>query len=90
MARMGMDVDAVEQIGKALQSQANALGDLIRQMDGSVNHLPSIWEGKDANDFVQVWWPQHRKALQAAQQQVHGLGQSALNNASEQRNVSGH
>lgn len=90
MARMGMDVDAVEGVGHELKRQASALGDLITQMERSVGTLPSIWDGKDASDFVQNWWPEHRRALVSAQQHVDGLGQSALNNASEQRNVSGH
>ena len=90
MARMGMDVDEVERAGRDLKGLANDLRGLMSRIDGVVNNLPSIWEGKDANDFVQDWWPGHKRNLDQVIGSIDGLGQSALNNASEQRNVSGH
>jgi uncharacterized protein YukE len=89
MVRMGMDVDAVESAGKQLKAQANSITNLVSQLDRTVNALPSSWDGQDARQFVTDWWPQHKQALLAAQKQLDGLGQSALNNASEQRNASG-
>ena len=88
MARMGMDVDTVEQAGRQLKNHAAGIGDLIAQLDRVVSSLSSVWDGQDAQRFVHNWWPQHKKALAAAQASVEGLGQSALNNASEQRDVS--
>jgi uncharacterized protein YukE len=85
---MGMDVDVVEDAGRQLKSQAASIGSLISQLDTVVNALPSVWDGQDAQQFVHTWWPQHKKALAAAQQQIDGLAQSALNNASEQREAS--
>lgn len=89
MAELGMDADLVEQAGRQLKSQAASIQSLIAQLDRTVNGLTSIWQGQDATQFVTQWWPQHKKSLQAAQQHVDGLGQSALNNASEQRQASG-
>lgn len=89
MARMGMDVDAVEQVGRDLQLQSGQLADLVGRIDRVVAGLPSIWDGPDASRFVNEWWPQHKAALVQLKDSVHGLGQSALNNASEQREVSG-
>jgi uncharacterized protein YukE len=88
MTRMGMDADGVENSGRQLKAHAAGIGNLAAQLDKIVSALPSVWQGADAQSFVNDWWPQHRKALVAAQQQVDGLGQSALNNASEQRKVS--
>jgi uncharacterized protein YukE len=88
MARLGMDADAVENAGRQLKTQAGEVGSLVAQIDRVVNSLTSVWDGQDAQQFVHDWWPQHKKALVAAQQQLDGLGQSALNNASEQRSVS--
>jgi uncharacterized protein YukE len=88
MARMGMDVDQVEQAGRQLKSQASQIGNLVAQIDRVVNGLTGIWDGQDAQRFVHEWWPQHKRSLTAAQQEIDGLGQSALNNASEQRSVS--
>ncbi|TDO10465.1 type VII secretion system (Wss) protein ESAT-6 [Mycobacterium sp. BK086] len=88
MARMGMDVDQVEQTGRQLKSHATAIGTLVAQLDKVVNALPAVWQGPDAQRFVTEWWPQHRQSLTTAQSHIDGLGQSALNNASEQRSVS--
>ncbi|QTE28987.1 WXG100 family type VII secretion target [Pengzhenrongella sicca] len=90
MARLGMDVDAVEGIAKQLQSLADQISSLESQINGKVQQLPGIWDGRDAQTFVTQWWPQHQKALKSAAEAVKGLGQSALNNASQQREVSSH
>ena len=90
MARIGMDVDAVEGIARQLQQLGEQINALESQINGKVHQLPGIWEGQDAQTFVTQWWPQHQKSLRSAAEAVKGLGQSALNNASEQRNVSSH
>lgn len=89
MARMGMDVDQVEQTGRRLKNYANSIDTLVSQLDKVVNALPAVWQGPDAQRFVTQWWPEHRKSLVTAKSSIDGLGQSALNNASEQRQVSG-
>jgi uncharacterized protein YukE len=90
MARMGMDVEAVEGVGHQLESLASQIDSLASQINGKVHQLPGIWEGQDARTFVDTWWPQHQKSLKAAADAVRGLSKAALNNASEQRGVSGH
>ena len=90
MARMGMDVDAVEAVSKQLKTQAQQIGTLVASIDKIVNGLTGVWDGPDAHTFVTNWWPQHKKELMNAQTQIDGLGQSAHNNAQEQRNVSNH
>lgn len=88
MARMGMDVDAVETAGRNLKSQASDLQGKLTQIDALVRNLPSIWDGKDASEFVNSWWPEHKRSLTAVIGHIDGLGQSALNNAREQRDTS--
>lgn len=90
MARMGMDVDAVETTSKDLKSKANQIKSLISSIDSSVKNLASVWDGKDAQTFVNNWWPAHKKNLTSVANDVEGLGTSAWNNAQEQRQVSGH
>lgn len=89
MARMGMDVDAVEQAGRRLQTQAGQLGDVVAGIDRLVAELPGVWEGRDAQRFVHEWWPQHRASLHRLREAVDGLGRAALANAAEQRHASG-
>lgn len=89
MARMGMDADLVAQAGKALKDRAGEIDTLVAKLDGIVRSIHGVWEGPDSDQFVNEWWPEHKKTLVAASSHVAGLGQSALNNASEQRDVSG-
>lgn len=90
MARMGMDVDLVETASRELKQRASDINSLVGQIEGTVHHLLSIWDGPDAKTFVEQWWPDHKKQLLTASSTIEGLGQSAWNNAQEQRNVSGH
>jgi len=88
MAQMGMDVEAVENVGRQLKQSAASVDTIVGTLDRTVSGLSSVWEGPDAQRFAQSW-PTFRKSLLAAQASVAGLGQSALNNASEQREASG-
>lgn len=90
MARMGMDVDAVEAAGNNLRNKAHQIETLTADIDRIVQGLTNIWDGQDARQFVQEWWPGHKKNLRAIQEAINGLGQSALNNATDQRAVSRH
>jgi uncharacterized protein YukE len=88
MTYRGMDADAVEQRARQLKAHAASVGGLVTQIEREITGLLAVWEGPDAQQFVNEWWPQHKKALISAQHNVDGLGQSALNNASEQRRQS--
>lgn len=83
----GMDVGGVEALGALLQQKAEQLRHLATEVGGAV--VASGWAGPDADAFVQQWWPQHRAQLAAVAEGIHGFGQSALNNAVEQRGASG-
>ncbi len=89
MARMGMDVEAVESIASGIQGDAERLGQLTAGVEALVRRLPGLWHGNDATRFVEQSWPQHRAALVSVRESVQGLGQSALHNAAEQRQASG-
>jgi uncharacterized protein YukE len=87
---IGMDVDAVDQLGNQLKGQGDSIQQVINHVNGLVSHSQAIWKGKDATDFMHWWESQHRPALQHVMEAINGLGQAAHNNANEQRNVSGH
>lgn len=89
MPFVGMDVDAVEGVGRSLQTQAQELEQLVSRIDSLVGRLPGVWEGRDSTTFVSQWWPRHKAELRAAGQAVQGLGDSALANARDQRSASG-
>ncbi len=82
----GMNPDEVDALGNELKKEAEA----IRTIIGNVNSriASTTWEGPDAQTFKNQWWPEHRTHLNQVASDIDGFGQSALNNASEQRDVS--
>jgi hypothetical protein len=84
----GMNVEEVKNLGHTLQTQADNIRNLVGQLDGLVNG--TTWMGPDADQFKGQWWPEHKQHLLAVSEQLHGFGQSALNNASDQVGTSGH
>lgn len=87
---IGMNPDVVEQIARDLKGQAAQIGAIINKVNSLVSQSQTEWKGKDATDFAGWWNNQHRPHLSDLQQKLDGLGTAAQNNASEQRNVSGH
>jgi surface antigen/uncharacterized protein YukE len=85
----GMDVGEVESLGHQLMNQGNTLQTIINAIDGIVTSMETAWRGSDATEFQGWWQSQHRPALMSAEVAVHGLGQSALNNAQQQIDASG-
>lgn len=88
MARMGMDVEAVERTGRDLKNKATSLQSLTSEIENLVRGLTSVWDGRDAEQFVNELWPQHKKNLSAIKENIDQLGQAAMQNASEQREIS--
>jgi hypothetical protein len=82
----GLDPDQVERLGKDLQNYASELREALKTLEKAVNN--AAWVGKDANDFKGPWWQGHKNSLKDMAEQLHGFGQSALNNATEQRKLS--
>lgn len=86
MSRSGMTVADVERLGRELQEFARMIEEQVRKLDARVNGVD--WTGDDARVYKTEWWPQHKKSVLAAKESINGLGQSALNNANEQRQAS--
>lgn len=85
----GMDAGAVRQVAAQLKAQADALGGVVAQVNGLVDRASGLWQGRDSQEFANWWVSQHRPRLQAAQEAIRGLGQSASNNADDQDRASG-
>lgn len=82
----GMNVGEVKDLGGKLKSISTQINDMVNMLNGKVAN--TSWVGPDATKFKNDWWPQHRQHLQKMIQDLDGFGQSALNNASEQENIS--
>ncbi|MGN6696370.1 MAG: hypothetical protein ACTHN0_19485 [Aquihabitans sp.] len=81
-----MDPDQVEELGRFLQQRAQRIERIVSDVDARVRS--SSWIGTDANRFRHDWWPSHRRQLLSSADHIRGLGQSALNNASDQKRAS--
>ncbi len=90
MSFTGMNIPEVESLGHQLINQSNTIESVISAVDGLINTIDSVWKGPDATAFVGWWHSQHRPNLVNAASAVQGLGQSALNNAQQQIDVSSH
>ncbi len=88
MARLGMDVDVVERVGRQLQRQGDYLSTVVSQIDGLVSQSSALWHGTDGQGFADEWRNGHRHALLATSQAARELGSRAIANAAEQRRVS--
>lgn len=87
MARLGMDVDEVENCAKQIKAQGDELGHLIAKVESLVNRLPGIWDGDDAKRFVHEW-PSHKGKLNSLVNELHTFGQKAITEAGQQRQTS--
>lgn len=86
---VGMDPDLVEGVAHQLKGKAGEIDGLIAGLDSLITQLEAHWKGHDAAQFQGWWQQQHRPALRHLHDAIEGLGQSALNNAAEQRQVTG-
>lgn len=82
----GMNIEEVRSTGQELQRQSETLQNLINTLQQKVEG--TTWVGPDSERFKNDWWPKHKQTLVNMVQELHGLGQSALNNASEQEQIS--
>jgi uncharacterized protein YukE len=81
----GMNVAEVKALGAQLQKMAGQIEGILSALNGKVNS--TTWVGPDATKFKQQWWPQHMNSLKKVKDDLHGFGQSAINNANEQEQV---
>lgn len=85
----GMSLDEIQDLGTRLQrAYAESVRQVATEIDRQVSSSPAAWVGPDAERF-RSWWPEKRARLMAIADDLHGFGQSALNNVSEQRQASG-
>lgn len=83
----GMNVEEVRQTGEILKQQATNIREtMISTIDQRV--ASTTWEGPDAQQFKNDWWPKHKQMLIQIATELEGLGTSAINNAREQEEIS--
>lgn len=85
----GLDPEAVDQLGDQIQSASQTLEGIRAGVTALINHASTFWHGPDLDAFSSYWFHQNQPATQRAIDALSGLGQSAKNNATEQRTASG-
>ena len=83
----GMNIEEVRALGYKLQAMQGEIDGIINRLNAEVNG--TTWVGPDASEFKGTWWPEHSKRLRQMGTDLHGFGQSAMNNASAQEQASG-
>ena len=84
----GMDVAEVERIGRQMQTEANNIQQLLNRVAQQVKIAEDAWKGQDATRFLDDWNTRQRQ-VQAVQTSLDQLGRRALQEAQQQRKVSG-
>ena len=84
----GMNVDVVENQARQLQHLAEQTKSLITKVDGEIARLAENWHGDDAKKFQTEWEGQHKASLTQSAQILDQMGQSAQQQASQQRQTS--
>jgi hypothetical protein len=82
----GMNIAEVESLGSTLRQSADDIARYATMLDKLVQSAP--WQGATASKFKTQWWPQQRARLSQIQVDIRGFGQSATNNAADQRRAS--
>ena len=84
----GMNVDVVENQARQLQHLAEQTKQLISKIDGEIARLAENWHGDDSKRFHTEWEGQHKQALTQSAQILDDMGQSATQQANQQRQTS--
>jgi surface antigen/uncharacterized protein YukE len=85
----GMDVGQVESLAGKLRTAADGIDAVVATITSLIGDAGHVWRGHDLDLFQQWWHDKHRPHLQQVAESIRGLGQSAHNNAADQRQASG-
>jgi uncharacterized protein YukE len=88
MSFEGMDVDRLQGLAKQIDSDAQALDNLVTTLTGVVGTLTLLWNGPVAATFEQDWQSKNRPALLSAYNTLRDLHTHLVSNISQQTSAS--
>lgn len=88
MSFEGMDVDQLQSLAKQIDSDAQALYNLVNTLNGVTGALTLIWHGPVAATFEQEWQSRNRPALLAAYNTLMNLHGHLVSNINQQKSAS--
>jgi hypothetical protein len=86
MAYTGMDIPAVQQLGRDLNAAAGEIQQLIGRLTPQITGAP--WVGPDRERFVNDWTSQHVSQLNIVIRALEDASHAAMANASQQEQAS--
>jgi uncharacterized protein YukE len=88
MSFEGMDVDQLQGLAKRIDSDAQALYNLMTNLNGVIGGLTFLWNGPVAATFEQDWESRNRPAILAAYNTLTNLHTHLVNNINQQSSAS--
>jgi len=88
MSFEGMDVDQMQALAKQIDSDAQALYNLVTSLTGVVGGLSLFWHGPMVTTFEQDWQSRNRPALLAAYNTLTNLHTHLVDNINQQNSAS--
>lgn len=89
MSLEGMDVDQMQGLARQIDSDAQALYNLVTGLSAVVGGLSLFWHGPMVTTFEQDWQSRNRPALLAAYDTLTNLHTHLVNNINQQVSASG-
>jgi|EndMetStandDraft_8_1072994.scaffolds.fasta_scaffold209637_2 uncharacterized protein YukE len=89
MSMMGMDPDQIENIGRQVQHQAQAVQQVMTAVDGLISQAEQAWKGQDADQFRDKWNSSFKTVLNNLHTELDQFGLHAIQEAGQQRSASG-
>ncbi len=83
--RLGMDIDAGEQLARRFQEEARKVGETVTTINGQLTS--TWWEGQDAKKF-RADWEKHRANLNKLKQELEQAGTAVKRQVDQQRTTS--
>lgn len=87
MAKLGADVEQLDNLARKFDQEAEQLNQAINQINSQVRSV--WWEGRDADRFRSEWEGQYSAQLRKISQALKEVGQVVRRQAQQQRQTSG-
>jgi len=87
MSYTGMDIPAIQQLGRELNAAANEIQHLVSRLTPQITGAP--WVGPDRERFVNDWTGQHVGQLNQVIRALEDASHAAIANAQQQEQASG-
>ena len=88
MARLGMDADQVEKVGRELRALGEQVGAIAGSVDGLIAGIGAVWFGASGQRLQSDWRSTHRPHVVQGAESLRSLARTALANAADQRRTS--